>query len=325
MRVELLPIYQTTDHSTRQLPLITLAGEAAGAKLVLTASVHSEAANGVAVIQRVLAQLRASGLPRGTLYALPLVNPFGSEALNPTVPFDGTDLNRVFPGNPAGSFAERLAHRVYRTIFGLHPDLVIDLHTMSTPQTLPFVILDRCLETGRADIAERLASLANVFGLTVVYDFPPDHSRNMKLNQSLSSTLVNRASILAYTVELGGTRMIDEAVVQAGVQGVFNALAALKMIDPQPPTLHTSAQTTPTPYRRDRAIRVNQAGWLHYQVAPGRWVAEGQTLAEVRDISGTVVEAICAPRAGFVLHLGSRASVLPGMEALTLAVEDTSA
>ncbi len=38
------------------------------------------------------------------------------------------DLNRVFPGNPKGNEAQRLAHAIYTDIADKSPDLVLDLH-----------------------------------------------------------------------------------------------------------------------------------------------------------------------------------------------------
>ena len=83
-----------------------------------------------------------SPLKKGTLYALPLVNPAGFEMIKRENPYDEEDINRNFPGDASGSTTERLASAVFNSIIETKPDLVIDLHA-DTQNSLPYAIIDR--------------------------------------------------------------------------------------------------------------------------------------------------------------------------------------
>ena len=320
---DMIKIFDTLDLTQRQIPVVSLCGGEGGATVWVVANCHGDEVTGIEVIHQVIDQLKANGLLRGTLHTIPVLNPIANEVMQRNVPLDDQNMNRVFPGLEDGNFTERMASKIYKRIMHSSPDLVIDLHTMHTRRTIPFVILDRCLDGCHRDMVERMRNLAHAFGITVVYDFAAPLYRQLKLSGSLSGALVNRAGMIAYTVELGPNREIDSDFVQAGVYGILNVLKSMRMID----TVPVDAQETkklPTSewLRRDPGIRVNNAGILRFLVEPGDPVSQGQPVAEVKNIVGDVIETVLAPDDGFALHLSGRGTVLPGMEIIGLAVPD---
>lgn len=318
MRVETIKIYDTLDLSERRLPLMTVQGSAPGPILWLVATAHGNELVGIEVIHRVLDALKMSGLQRGTLYAMPLLNPMANELNQRFVPTDGENLNRRYPGRPDGGFTDRLAHTIYHTILERGADVVLDLHTMGLSRTLPFVILDRPVNP---QLKEPLESLAEAFGLTTVYDFSPADYAALQMDGSLSGTLLNLSGILSYTVELGPGSIILPEFVQAGVRGVLNVMGYLDML-PIVPQAQPQCITCPYPLRRDFNISAHQTGLIDYLVSPGDSFTAGQPLARIKNIIGEEIEWIPAPQDGFVLALAERAVSFPGISLMTIALKE---
>jgi predicted deacylase len=94
---------------------------------LIVAGIHGdEGPWGAWAIRKLLAMTPTTDLI-GTLRIVPVANPFAMAADTRNAPFDTLDLNRVFPGNAAGSHTERLAAvLVEEAVQGA--EVVIDLH-----------------------------------------------------------------------------------------------------------------------------------------------------------------------------------------------------
>jgi len=71
--------------------------------------------------------LKKAAIRGGTVYIVAPFNQYGAEH-DRRETRDGRDLNRHFPGDPAGNEAERIAAALYGDIRDKGPDLVLDLH-----------------------------------------------------------------------------------------------------------------------------------------------------------------------------------------------------
>ena len=92
------------------LDTVCLCGTAPGKTLAVTAGVHGCEYVGVQALRRLAAELDPAELS-GNVIFLPLANPTGFYAgAKQVVPEDGDNLNRAFPGDPAGTLSARLAH-----------------------------------------------------------------------------------------------------------------------------------------------------------------------------------------------------------------------
>lgn len=94
---------------------------------LVTAGIHGdEGPWGAWAIRKLLTDTSPDEL-HGTLRIVPNANPLAMEADSRNAPLDMLDLNRVFPGNAAGSHTERLAAAlVQHAVAGAN--VVIDLH-----------------------------------------------------------------------------------------------------------------------------------------------------------------------------------------------------
>ncbi|MDP2314446.1 MAG: succinylglutamate desuccinylase/aspartoacylase family protein [Pseudomonadota bacterium] len=310
------------------LTLITIAAPAErrrvgdkGPVVVVAANVHGDECTGVGAVLRLLPLLEAT-LLRGAVHLYPTLNPEGLERRSRKVPEDDQDLNRLFPGDAAGSPSERLAHAVWMDVCAHNPDLVIDLHT-DAPASIPYALLDRAtnLRHGHRGAVEGSArTIAASSGLTVLHEYPEDRYSRYRLDRSLTGAVLNRLQVPAVTIEAGPRLYLDTAAVDTTAQAVLGMLHALGMVEaealPHPTRMHGG------PWRRDSGPRASSTGVLVPRVAPGRLLAKGDLVAEVRALSGALLEEIHAEAEGFVVSLAERTHVVAGVPVCTYALRE---
>ena len=116
-------------------------------RVALVAGVHGDELNGVFVLSRLASFLRriADGRRpgaelRGRVIVVPAVNVLGVNVRQRSWPFDGTDVNRMFPGYAAGETTQRIAHALFQLTVAAH--WRIDLHSSNADfEELPQVRL----------------------------------------------------------------------------------------------------------------------------------------------------------------------------------------
>lgn len=304
------------------LPVLTLDAPGPGPCLVVTANLHGDEVTGLVACQR-LAQALDGEILRGRLVLLPSLNPQGLAALSRTVPADGGDLNRSFPGRRRGRGVDRLAATIWQAVCGFEPTAVLDLHADSG-RSIPYVLVDRPLRLRGPDrlrMRERLASLAASAGLTVVHEYDASLYLRYSLDRSLSGALINRAGVPALTIEAGPRRAIDASAVDSAVHAVRGVLGELDMAPP-PPAAHPSF--VPGRWRRIAAPRAPAAGWWDPVVEAGQIVARGDHLGVVRQVDGRPLQALPAEDDALVVSWVEPAWVGAGAAVGTLAIEEAS-
>jgi uncharacterized protein len=310
------------DAVTPPLPVLTLQASAPGPTVAITANVHGDEVTGLVAAQRLHERL-PDELRAGRVVIFPTLNPAGLAATSRTVPADGGDLNRCFPGRRRGRASERLADLIWREIEQASPDAVVDLHADS-PASIPYALVDRpvSLPPGlQAGMRARLDRLAAATGLTVVREYPRDLYLRYALDRSLAGALVNRARIPAITIEAGPRRRADRAAVEAAVGAVRGVLAALDLLDPHEgePSVHPT-RAPGGPWRRQATPRTGIPGWLDPVCAPGTPFERGEVLARIRHVDGRIIEEVIAPRTGVVLSWVDATWLAAGSVAGTLGV-----
>lgn len=103
-------------------------------RVALVAGLHGDELNGVFVLSRLASFLRriAEGSRpgselRGRVIVIPAVNVLGVNVRQRNWPFDGTDVNRMFPGYAGGETTQRIADAVLRLTLAAR--WRIDLHS----------------------------------------------------------------------------------------------------------------------------------------------------------------------------------------------------
>lgn len=272
------------------VPMTVIRGARPGPTLFLTAAVHGDELNGVAVIRDLLIDQDLSRLA-GCLIAVPVVNVPGFLNQSRTLP-DGRDLNRSFPGHPDGSFSARLAHRIFQDVVS-RSDYGIDLHTAGGDRAnFPHV---------RADLGDaRVGELAAAFGCPlVIHGRGPDGA----LRQ-----VAAKAGVPTIVYEAGSSRVFERRLIDIGLAGVLRVLRHLEMI----PDGHLEPAPLRLEIKKSSWLRANAGGILDLKVSLGDPVRRGQVISVNTNPFGRERSQLEAPAGGIVIGLTRSPLVHPG-------------
>jgi predicted deacylase len=291
----------TLDLAGVAVPVVELTGSQPGPRLTVIAGVHGCEYVPMAAVREWTNALAGREL-RGTIRAVPVLNMPAFTARSPfVVPEDGKNLNRCFPGDPAGTLADRLAHATFTELIA-GADAVVDAHCGDLPEALePFAIYD----AGTAE--EKARALAIAYGLPYVIRQEPGPDRAVAGTTSAAAAEVGIPAIIA---EAGGCGLVERRAIDMHVAGLDRVLAVLGM---------TSAASDgagagePAILGRFIWLRCAHPGWWQPAVEPGEKVAEGQLLGTVSTIDGAeILERVSAPVAGVPMFITSSPAVEAG-------------
>jgi hypothetical protein len=305
--------------SGNPLPVVGIYSQQGGPRVVVTANIHGDETTGIGVVHnliRVLPDL----LLRGAVVLYPTLNPAGLASNSRTLPGDGQDLNRMFPGKPRGPASERHAHCIWTDILSRSPEALLDIHT-DVAGAIPYAIVDRVLRVrDRRRLTGRCHRLAESSGLTVLREYPRDRYLRYHLDRSLPGAMVNLNGVPAVTLEVGPRRRLDSDAVADATSAALGVLTEVGVVNM--PARAILSRKEGGPWRREGGPRTNHTGILVPQVRPGDSLARGTPIAEVRTIGGEVLEVLRARASGFVVALPERTHVVPGVASATVAVRD---
>ena len=263
----------TSGWGTVEIPVAVFAN-GPGPTLLLTGGVHGDEYEGPIALARLIRTLRVEEM-RGRLIVMPAVNV--PAVLNDTrlSPADNRDLNRSFPGDPAGTFSQMLAHFIDSAILPM-VDVSVDLHTCGhsgdcVPSTNMHYIADAAIRGRTMDVAAAFGAPANVVFWGV------DEGATL-------TSSVEKRGIVSIGTELGGWGRVSVEGVRIAERGVRNVLKHLGMMDGAPDT----AQRDGHPATRHHMV----PGQACYSFAPRGGIFEP------RHVTGEHVKA--GETAGFI-------------------------
>lgn len=307
----LISVTGMRDILQRRIPMMSLDSTVGGPVVWLTACIHGDEVGGTAIVHDVFAKVRAIGLQRGVVHALPLINSMGFENVSRFINADREDLNRCFPGNPHGTMGEQIAYRLFETITQSRPDLVIDIHN-DWVRSIPYTVVEPAAEYASPEIQQRVLRMARTTGLFLVEDSDRLHAVHNTLAGALSS-----AGIPAFTLEAGGAFAIVEQSVATGKDAVLSVLQSLDMINYSASGNQNDDSTAPLKYTNQPLCM--SSGLIRFEVSPAEAIKSRQTLARVYGAFGSCEETLRAARPGYVLGLEDHARVLPGRQVIAIA------
>lgn len=286
----------TGDRTT--IPITVVNGVRPGPLLFLTAAVHGDELNGIAVVRDVLGLLEPTDLV-GALVCVPVVNVLGVQFHSRYLP-DRRDLNRCFPGSAGGSTASRIAHTLMSEVIA-RADVGIDLHTAANRRmNMPQI---------RADLGDQRAHrLGVVFGAPYLIDAPV---RSGSLRDA-----AEREGVSVLTFEGGQALRFEDDVIKSATEGVLRVMGELGMItNPPPAPQHSVVESNETHW-----IRADRGGILDLHVAPGELVDVDQTLWTVTGPFGRERSLKPSPYEGVVIGMTTLPLVNPGDAVVHIAV-----
>jgi uncharacterized protein len=244
---------------------------------------------------------------RGSVILMPVLNmPAFWERSMFLCPIDGKNVNRVFPGNPNGSYSEQLASALMRE-FIIHSDVHMDLHGGDMVEALvPFSIVQR----GDTAVHQRAFEIATTFGLPylLAVDRPV---------QSGSGTTTCAAAVASgipsFIAEAGGIGQLDPESVGILCDGLLRVLAQFGMIASDVPPA-----TDPVLLSAFEWLYSPASGMFYSRVAVNDSVCEGDV---VGTLYGEHVTDIVSPVDGKVLFLTTSPAMKPEGLLMGIGVE----
>jgi predicted deacylase len=288
---------RTLDLAGLDVPVVEITGNPDGPLLTVIAGVHGCEYAPMAAVRRWTRSLETRDL-RGRIRAVPVLNLPSFRARSPfVVPDDGKNLNRCFPGNPAGTLAERLAHATFTQVI-TGSDALIDAHAGDMVEALqPFALYD----AGPAEARAR--EMATAYGLGYVIRQEPGPDRAVGGTTSASAAEIGIPAIIAESGECG---LVQEDTVDRHVRGLDRVLALLGIADDQA----AGDAAPPTYLTRFQWLNCDDAGWWEPAVRPGEPVTAGQTLGTVSTLDGArILQTITAPADGVPMFITSSPAV----------------
>src|SRR6516165_11107532 len=295
-------------------PVISVAGAKSGPVLFLNAGVHGGEYPAVEAVIRLGKTLDPKKIS-GTVILMPVLNLPAFRTRTPFLcPIDNVNPNRVFPGDPGGSYSEQMTHALIND-FVIHADAYIDLHGGDIPEALvPFVICrsEAGLANSKArDVAARSKEMALAFGLPYVLMV----SKPVQPAKGLSSyAAAAEKGIPAILAEAGGVGQMQEDAVELLCRGVTNVMRHLGMIAAEHPHLNLlpnkGEEGSATVLTKFEWVYTKSSGIWYPKVAAGDFVNEGEQIGTVGDLFGDTLEKIVSPVNGVILFLTINPSVL---------------
>ena len=283
--------FRVTDQAIGQgwyVPVIVVKGASPGRRLLLTAAVHGDELNGIAIIQDLTAGLDPARL-KGAVIALPGLNIPGilqdTRGFSPSATTAGVNLNRQMPGDVnSGDVGRIYAGRLWSQIFAGNADLAVDLHTQSRGTAYPMYVF-----------AETQAAR----GMAKTLD--PDMIKYDPGEKGSIETTLNASGVDAVTLELGEPDRFDPVLISRALAGLRNVMRGQGMMD---------GPAEPAPVKTfigNRTVDVAAArGGLARVLTPiGAEVKFDQPVATVSDPFGRVVYTARAPMAGRILSVAT--------------------
>ena len=261
------------------VPVIVIRGARPGPKLLITAGIHGDELNGIAVIHRLAATDPAT--LAGTLVMVPGLNTPGltnsTREWTPDNDRASPNLNREMPGVDGGRGVEDIAGRLWSRLLRPNASAAVDLHTQSRGTAY---VMYAFASTPRTRVMAELMA--------------PDI---IKLDPGEKGTVENeltRDGVPAITLELGRPEIFDTAMIDRAEAGLINLMREMAMVAgpvvPKSSLTFTGNIQTP--------VRAPRAGFATLLAPLGSDVTSGQVIAVMTDAFGRRTETITAPVAG---------------------------
>ena len=270
-------LYTSTD---MKMPVFVRHSRKPGPTLFLSAAIHGDELNGVEIINRLIHNPAIRQL-KGTLIAVPIVNPFGVINQSRYLP-DRRDLNRSFPGSPKGSLAARMADLFLREIVS-HCDFGIDLHTGAIHRSnLPQI---------RANLDDKATrDMALAFGVPVLL--------NANLRDGSLREAADNLGVRVLLYEAGEALRYDELCIRAGERGILRVMRHLGML----PAKRQSRSLIESVIAQDSGwLRATGSGFVHIHKRLGDRVSKDEKLASIVDPLGNLLDQVLARDDGIVI------------------------
>jgi len=293
-----IPIPSSTGPSA-ELNVLTLRGPSPGPTALIVAGIHGDEYEGPAAIHQVAAALRPEDLS-GTVILIPVASPLAWDAGTRVTPPDAVNLARVFPGNSTGSPTEQLAHFLFET-YGRCCDYLIDLHSGGVEYDFVPIAGFR----GDPTPVNPSFVAAEAMGLGALWQLPD--------RPGVFSREVAQLGTVTVGAEYRGAGQLNREGVADYARGITACLRLWGILPGPPPSA-----ITPQPIYSTRWLLCPATGLFTTTLRLGDRFGVGDTLAEILNPRGEVIDTLSADQPGTTLALRTKAHARKGDWALLL-------
>lgn len=267
-----------------EMPFTFIQGAKPGKAILLTGGVHGGEYPGIETAIQLANELDPAEVS-GTILIISPVNPAAFLArMQYYGPYDGKNLNRVFPGKATGTVSERIAYAVHQ--LQQAADFYLDLHGGDIHEGLvPFVIYSKLGDQAKAE-QSRLAS--TLLGFPYVVGSVSD-------NGSIGAAA--QAGTPGFLAELGQCGRWNQEEVDQYKEAVRNVLRSLEVIPGAVKQHHV------TFLEKMLVTTTTVDGCWYPAVQLEDKVKKGQKLGEIRDYFGMMQAEYFSDSDGIVLYL----------------------
>lgn len=281
--------------STVELPVVITHGVEPGPVLAITAGIHGGEYVPMVAVRQFTGDLDPARM-RGTVVASLQSSPVAfAQRMAFVNPLDGKNLNRSFPGDPAGGPTARLAAWLWENLLS-RADYFIDCHCGDLPEALESFAGIAAGPDGT--VSEQARAAADCFDVVRII-----------VDRTGGSTIVQaaRAGVTAVLVEVGGQGRWTQAEADVQRHGLIRAarLAGILPADSDPrPHL---------PLFEDAADVLSDRHALWFpEVEPGATVTKGTRLGRLEDALAETILDVLAPADGVLIYGLSSLAAVPG-------------
>jgi hypothetical protein len=242
-----------------------------GPTILLMAGNHGDEYEGQIVLTRLVRSVD-SGAVQGRLIILPAINLPAAMAGARVSPLDQGNLNRSFPGDPAGGPTARIAHYLYTVIFPMC-DGMQDLHSGgSSLDYMPFASMRL---SGRPEHDGKLMAALEAFappiGLVWAYD----------IETSLAQGAANDLGLVNLSGEFGGRGAVSLdgiGIIEQGMPRFLDHFGVMELPRDAPAPPETGLMEVRD---RDYYVLAPEAGLFEPSVRLGDTIGAGQPAGQV--------------------------------------------
>lgn len=274
-----------------RMPFTFINGAKPGKSILITGGVHGGEYPCIETAIQLANELEPASI-KGTILIIHPVNPAAFLArMQYYGPYDGKNLNRVFPGKATGTVSERIAYQVHQ--FQQAADFYLDLHGGDIHEALvPFVIYSKLGSPEKAEEA-RLAS--SLLGFPYVVG-------SVSENGSIGAAA--KAGTPGFLAELGQCGRWSNTEVDQYKAAVLNVLRSFEVIPGE--VQHSNVEFL------DKMLvtTATAEGCWYPAVQLEQRVIKGEKLGEIRDFFGTVKAEYFADADGIVLYLVTSLAIM---------------
>lgn len=295
-----------TDSFNRPIvvPLLIAKGSKDGKVLGLTAAIHGNELNGIAIIQNIFKNLDPIRL-KGAIIGIPGINPLS--IFNHERRFiDEEDLNRNFPGKKNGNRSQQMAFEISEKVLS-HFDFHVDMHTASFGRVNTMY--------GRGDMQnDTLAAMLQLQQPDIIVSNKGKPSFGSVGGETMRAAAIGK-DIKSITLEYGNPQVYQPEMIMRGEKGIENLMIWLKIKDGT-----VEIPKVEQVCSKSYWMFTNHGGLLEVQVALNEKVTKGQRVAVLKNPFGAVLEEYYAPEDGIVIGKSTNPANISGGRIIHLGI-----